>query len=435
MVLAGLEQLQIRALFSKISSAVSLRRVVLEVASEVGRGPPASSVELCMCPANYRGDSCQECAPGYYRDVKGLFLGRCVPCRCHGHSDRCLPGSGVCVGCQHNTEGDHCERCRAGFVSSQPGDPSSPCVSCPCPLAVPSNNFAEGCVLRGGRPQCLCRPGYTGTSCERCAPGFFGNPRVLGSSCQPCDCSGNGDPNMIFSDCDPLTGACHGCLRHTTGPHCESCAPGFYGNALLPGNCTPCDCFPCGTEACDPQSGHCLCKAGVTGPRCDRCQEGHFGLEGCQGCRPCSCGPAAEGSECHPQSGQCRCRPGAGGLQCRECGPGHWGRPEQGCRREYGRPQEGSGHHTRAVLILPDPCSPQAASAQGATVTHTQAVVPARQGSAGSAVMPAASSTRCLCQAGPRARASTAKCVTTVWSCSWTTWSRPVPSSLPSVSS
>lgn len=43
---------------------------------------------------------------------------------------------------------------------------------------------------------------------------------------------------MIFKDCDPLTGACHSCLRHTTGPHCETCAPGYYGNALLPGNCT-----------------------------------------------------------------------------------------------------------------------------------------------------------------------------------------------------
>eukprot|EP00071_Canis_lupus_P016568 XP_005642475.2 laminin subunit alpha-5-like [Canis lupus familiaris] len=54
MVLAGLEQLHIRALFSQTSSAVSLRRVALEVAGEVGGGPPASNVELCMCPANYR---------------------------------------------------------------------------------------------------------------------------------------------------------------------------------------------------------------------------------------------------------------------------------------------------------------------------------------------------------------------------------------------
>ncbi|XP_007952908.2 laminin subunit alpha-5 [Orycteropus afer afer] len=333
MVLAGLEQLQIRALFSQIASAVSLRRVALEVASVGGRGPPASSVELCMCPASYRGDSCQECAPGYYRDTKGLFLGRCVPCQCHGHSDRCLPGTGVCVGCQHNTEGDHCERCLPGFVSNSPEGPTAPCTSCPCPLAVPSNNFAVGCVLRGGHTQCLCKPGYAGASCERCAPGFFGNPLVLGSSCQPCDCSGNGDPNMLFSDCDPLTGACRGCLRHTTGPRCETCAPGFYGNALLPGNCSRCDCSPCGSEGCDPHSGHCLCKAGVTGMRCDRCQEGHFGFEGCGGCRPCTCGPAAEGSECHPQSGQCHCRPGAWGPQCRECAPGHWGVPEQGCKR------------------------------------------------------------------------------------------------------
>uniref|UniRef100_H0WHJ4 Laminin subunit alpha-5 n=1 Tax=Otolemur garnettii TaxID=30611 RepID=H0WHJ4_OTOGA len=349
MVLAGLEQLQIRALFSQISSAISLRRVALEVAGELGGGPPASNVELCMCPANYRGDSCQECAPGYYRDIKGLFLGRCVPCQCHGHSDSCLPGSGICVGCQHNTEGDHCERCQAGFVSSRPEDPTAPCISCPCPLAVPSNNFAEGCILRGGHTQCLCKPGYAGASCERCAPGFFGNPLVLGSSCQPCDCSGNGDPNLLFSDCDPLTGACRGCLRHTTGPRCESCAPGFYGNALLPGNCTRCDCAPCGTEACDPHTGRCLCKPGVAGLRCDHCQDGHFGFDSCEGCHPCTCGPAAEGPECHPQSGQCRCRPGTGGPQCRECAPGYWGLPEQGCRRcqcPGGRCDPHTGHCT-----------------------------------------------------------------------------------------
>ncbi|KAM7125584.1 laminin subunit alpha-5 [Molossus nigricans] len=333
MVLAGLQQLQIRSPFSKFSTAVSLRRVALEVASKMGSGPPASNVELCMCPANYLGDSCQECAPGYYRDIKGLFLGRCVPCQCYGHSDLCTPGLGSCVDCQHNTEGDRCERCQAGFVRMGSEDPAAPCVSCPCPVSVPSNNFAVGCVFPGGRTQCLCKPGYAGASCERCAPGFFGNPMVLGSSCQPCDCSGNGDPNMLFSDCDPLTGACRSCLRHTAGPHCETCAPGFYGNALLPGNCTRCDCSPCGTEACDPHSGRCLCKAGVTGPRCDRCQEGHFGFEGCMGCRPCACGPASKGSECHPQSGQCYCQPGAAGPQCRECAPGHWGLPEQGCRR------------------------------------------------------------------------------------------------------
>lgn len=28
-------------------------------------------------------------------------------------------------------------------------------------------SFATGCILRGGRAQCLCKPGYAGASCER----------------------------------------------------------------------------------------------------------------------------------------------------------------------------------------------------------------------------------------------------------------------------
>jgi len=59
MVLANLEQLQIRALFSQLSSSVSLRRVVLETATDTATGIRASNVELCLCPANYQGDSCQ----------------------------------------------------------------------------------------------------------------------------------------------------------------------------------------------------------------------------------------------------------------------------------------------------------------------------------------------------------------------------------------
>lgn len=59
MVLANLEQLQIRALFSQLSSSVSLRRVVLEMATDTATGVRASNVELCLCPANYQGDSCQ----------------------------------------------------------------------------------------------------------------------------------------------------------------------------------------------------------------------------------------------------------------------------------------------------------------------------------------------------------------------------------------
>ncbi|XP_042318376.1 laminin subunit alpha-5, partial [Sceloporus undulatus] len=333
MVLANLEQLQIRALFSQISSSVSLHQVTLERATETGGGIQASNVELCMCPANYRGDSCQECAPGYYRDTKGLFLGKCVPCNCNGHSDQCLPGSGICINCQHNTEGDHCETCKDGFVGNSSLSGPLQCIGCPCPLSVASNNFAIGCVHKGSSTQCLCKPGYAGVSCERCAPGYYGNPLVIGSSCQPCDCSGNADPNMLFSDCDSLTGFCTGCMYNTAGPRCEVCAPGFYGDAVVAKNCTECSCVSCGTESCDPRTGQCHCKPGVTGWHCDRCQEGHYGYETCLGCQKCDCDIGSMSRDCHAQNGQCRCNPGVSGSRCQQCTPGYWGLGTNGCSK------------------------------------------------------------------------------------------------------
>ncbi|XP_067324319.1 laminin subunit alpha-5 isoform X1 [Anolis sagrei] len=333
MVLANLEQLQIRALFSQISSSVSLHRVILQRAVETGGGIQASNVELCMCPANYRGDSCQECAPGYYRDTKGLFLGKCIPCNCNGHSDQCLPGSGLCINCQHNTEGDHCESCKNGFVGNSSLSGPLQCIGCPCPLSVASNNFAIGCVHKGSSTQCLCKSGYAGVSCERCAPGYYGNPLVIGSSCQPCDCSGNADPNMLFSDCDALTGFCTGCMYNTAGPRCEVCAPGFYGDAVVAKNCTECSCLSCGTESCDPRTGQCRCKPGVTGQLCDRCQEGHYGYESCLGCQRCDCDIGSVSRDCHAQNGHCRCNPGVSGSRCQQCTPGYWGLGTNGCSK------------------------------------------------------------------------------------------------------
>ncbi|XP_055747285.1 laminin subunit alpha-5-like [Salvelinus fontinalis] len=336
MVLVGLESLQIRALHSQSAHTVSLRGVVLEGAQTLPTGRHANNVELCLCPANYRGDSCQQCAPGYYRDTKGLFLGKCVPCNCNGHSDQCLDGSGVCENCQHNRAGDHCEKCQGGFHGNTSLDGQTlSCDTCPCPLQVFSNNFAVGCVEKLNRMQCLCIPGYAGPQCQRCAPGFYGNPMVIGSACQPCHCHGNTDPNMLFSNCDGLTGECHSCMHNTAGTHCEICGPGFYGDAVTAKNCTRCNCSPCGTASCDRHTGQCQCKQGVTGPDCDRCQDGAFGYDSCSGCRRCDCdaAAAAQVQPCDPRSGSCACQPGISGPNCRQCAPGYWDYSPEGCRK------------------------------------------------------------------------------------------------------
>lgn len=59
MVLAALDSLLIRALHSQFAHTVSLRGAVLEGAKTLPAGRHANSVEICMCPANYLGDSCQ----------------------------------------------------------------------------------------------------------------------------------------------------------------------------------------------------------------------------------------------------------------------------------------------------------------------------------------------------------------------------------------
>lgn len=61
MVLVALESLQIRALHTLSAQSISLRSVSLEMADHQTSSRRASNVEICMCPANYEGDSCQVC--------------------------------------------------------------------------------------------------------------------------------------------------------------------------------------------------------------------------------------------------------------------------------------------------------------------------------------------------------------------------------------
>uniref|UniRef100_A0A8C0P3K6 Laminin subunit alpha-3 n=1 Tax=Canis lupus familiaris TaxID=9615 RepID=A0A8C0P3K6_CANLF len=231
MVLSRLEDLRLRGLYFTETQRLSLSGVGLEEASDTGSGRRAHNVEMCACPPDYTGDSCQGCSPGYYRDNRGSYTGRCVPCNCNGHSNRCQDGSGICINCQHNTAGEHCERCKEGHYRNTI---HGSCSVCPCPH---SNSFATGCVVTGGNVRCSCKPGYTGTQCERCAPGYFGNPQKFGGSCQPCNCNSNGH----LSSCHPLTGDCINQEPKDDSPaeecdDCDSCVMTLLNDLATMGN-------------------------------------------------------------------------------------------------------------------------------------------------------------------------------------------------------
>ncbi|NXI50136.1 LAMA3 protein, partial [Chloroceryle aenea] len=214
-ILSRLDGLHIRGLYFTETQRLTLGEVGLEEASSAGSGSIAYGVETCSCPPEYAGDSCQECGLGFYRENKGLFTGRCVPCNCNGNSNRCQDGTGKCINCQYNTAGEKCERCKEGYF----GDATQgSCRVCPCPF---TNRFATGCVANGEEIQCLCKEGYTGVRCERCAPGYFGNPQKYGGYCQKCNCNNNGQ----LANCDHLTGECFNNEPKDVDPNedCDSC--------------------------------------------------------------------------------------------------------------------------------------------------------------------------------------------------------------------
>uniref|UniRef100_A0A667Z543 Laminin, alpha 4 n=1 Tax=Myripristis murdjan TaxID=586833 RepID=A0A667Z543_9TELE len=258
---------------------------------------------------------------------------KCLPCNCKGHADYCEDITGVCIDCKDHSTGDFCEMCEDGYMLAPSLDGRHTCKPCACPLSVPSNNFAVHCDRGSAILRCKCQEGYAGHFCERCAPGYYGNPMAIGNSCKRCDCNGNSDPNLIFNECHNVTGHCQHCWGNTAGANCERCAPGYYGDAISAKDCRECECNKCGTASCDDRTGVCHCKPGVTGRLCDQCEEGHSGFSSCQGCRRCECGPASLRPTCHPLTHSCQCRPGAGGRYCERCLPGFWDYSPSGCQK------------------------------------------------------------------------------------------------------
>lgn len=131
-----------------------------------------------------------------------------------------------------------------------------------------------------GAPQCYCLPGHDGPLCDMCSGGYFGSPPAL--RCRSCDCNGNINLDVPGS-CDRQTGLCLICINNSTGPECELCADGYYGDATTQ-DCRPCDCNIDGSTGTGCNStGHCDCLPGVGGEKCDRCDVSLYT------CRSCTC--------------------------------------------------------------------------------------------------------------------------------------------------
>ncbi|XP_072210311.1 basement membrane-specific heparan sulfate proteoglycan core protein isoform X3 [Excalfactoria chinensis] len=245
MALADIDVLMIRASYSEqqIESRLSDVRLDVAVPHATGR-PPALEVEDCTCPPGYRGPSCQDCDVGYTRSTSGLYLGTCERCQCHGHATECHPETGECQGCRDHTEGVQCDKCQPGYYGDATRGTPGDCRPCPChgPRTDSQSCFED----TDGQPTCsACAPGHTGRLCERCLPGYVGDPlrgelcREPGAAGGQCQCDMQGSTS---EQCD-ASGLCQ-CKANVEGPHCATCRPHhFHLSAENPVGCLPCFCM------------------------------------------------------------------------------------------------------------------------------------------------------------------------------------------------
>ena len=299
-------------------------------------GETAKWIEQCECPVGYKGRHCETCEPGYFHDKR---TGKCVPCNCHGHSDYCHVDTGVCD-CTHNTGGDTCDTCSDGYYGDARAATPDDCQPCPCPRVTQDDGASRlgRCYLSGASAVCTeCPAGRTGPRCELCVDGYYGDPEGLHGPARPCvQCQCNGNIDMSRpGNCDPVTGACLQCLNNTAGERCELCRAGYWGDAVNRSlGCVLCECYKPGTgeEECDAKTGQCVCMRNVEGERCDRCKETYWNIDSGAGCDPCNCDPIGSLSQsCDLRSGRCQCRPGITGHRCDVCMANHFGFSSAGC--------------------------------------------------------------------------------------------------------
>ncbi|XP_077352625.1 uncharacterized protein ntng2b isoform X2 [Festucalex cinctus] len=107
------------------------------------------------------------------RHLFGITYDHFKDCECYGHSNRCsyleFLKIVTCVSCKHNTRGQNCQHCRLGYFrnASAELDDESVCIECNCNQM---GSFHDRC---NGTGFCQCKDGATGAKCDECLPGYY----------------------------------------------------------------------------------------------------------------------------------------------------------------------------------------------------------------------------------------------------------------------
>ncbi|XP_068559600.1 netrin-G2 [Cebidichthys violaceus] len=146
-----------------------------------------SGQDCQLCEPGFKSRSWR---PGSYLPLLKGTANTCVltgvsvslsDCECNGHSNRCsyidFINVVTCVSCKHNTRGQNCQYCRLGYYrnTSLPLEDEDVCVDCECDGGGSASPHCSDSGL------CQCKDGATGRRCDTCLPGYTW--RGGGASC------------------------------------------------------------------------------------------------------------------------------------------------------------------------------------------------------------------------------------------------------------
>ncbi|XP_054908526.1 filaggrin isoform X3 [Poeciliopsis prolifica] len=107
------------------------------------------------------------------KQLLGIVYDNFKDCECYGHSNRCsyidYLNIVTCVSCKHNTRGQNCQHCRLGYFrnASAELDDENVCIECNC------NQLGSIHDRCNGTGFCQCKDGAAGPKCDDCLPGYY----------------------------------------------------------------------------------------------------------------------------------------------------------------------------------------------------------------------------------------------------------------------
>ena len=242
-----------------------------------------SGTAVCVCDTGYYGASCTECAAGYHDESGACVLDTaCDTLSCNGHGT-CddTTGEVVCT-CDANYTGDYCGECDPGY---QDNDFNRTCEPT-CATAAYTCSLHGTCDDSSGTATCVCDSGYESTvsdcvNINECVEET--DNCSVNATCEDtdgsftCTCiAGYTGDGVVCSDVNECSEGTDNCSEFAT---CENTAGGFTCTCLAnyEGDgvtCEPIDHCNDGTHNCHP---HASCSFTGPGTYSCSCQDGWAG--------------------------------------------------------------------------------------------------------------------------------------------------------------